>query len=59
MGVISTPRITHATPAAAYAHTPFRDWETSANTDGLPPECPKDIALQLIEDNPDISVSYR
>ena len=27
-GVISTARITHATPAAMYAHTPFRDWES-------------------------------
>lgn len=27
-GVISTARITHATPAATYAHTAFRDWES-------------------------------
>lgn len=26
-GVVSTSRITHATPAAYYAHTAFRDWE--------------------------------
>lgn len=29
-GVVSTARITHATPAAAYAHTPNRDWENDA-----------------------------
>lgn len=49
-GVISTARLTHATPAAVYAHAPDRDWERDTN---LPPEaidggC-KDIARQLIE----------
>ena len=28
MGIITTARITHATPAGAYAHTPERDWES-------------------------------
>lgn len=27
-GVVTTARITHATPGATYAHTPHRDWET-------------------------------
>ena len=26
-GVVTTTRITHATPAGAYAHTANRDWE--------------------------------
>lgn len=49
-GVISTARITHATPAATYAHTPNRDWEANANlpaaavTSGV-----KDIAAQMID----------
>jgi alkaline phosphatase len=48
-GVVTTARITHATPAAMYAHTPNRDWEGDAN---MPPEaiaagC-KDIAQQLV-----------
>ena len=48
-GVVSTARITHATPAALYAHTPNRDWEGDAD---MPPEaiaagC-KDIAQQLV-----------
>lgn len=30
-GVVSTARITHATPAATYAHTPVRDWEGNQN----------------------------
>ncbi|XP_045536565.1 membrane-bound alkaline phosphatase-like isoform X1 [Papilio machaon] len=45
-GVVTTTRVTHATPAASYAHSADRRWE--ADTD-LPPEsrC-EDIALQLI-----------
>lgn len=41
-GVISTARITHATPAAAYAKVPERSWEYAA-----PAGC-KDIATQLV-----------
>ncbi len=49
-GVVSTARITHATPAACYAHSPNRSWEcdsdmsSSARDGGFP-----DIARQLIE----------
>ena len=47
-GVISTARITHATPAATYAHTSNRDWESDANLPGT--ECRvHDIARQLVE----------
>lgn len=28
VGIITTARVTHATPAAAYAHVPERDWES-------------------------------
>lgn len=49
-GVVSTARITHATPAATYAHVPNRDWENDAE---LPPAAVeagcRDIARQLIE----------
>jgi alkaline phosphatase len=49
-GVVSTARITHATPAACYAHSPDRDWEADSN---IPEEAraagAKDIARQLIE----------
>jgi alkaline phosphatase len=49
-GVISTARITHATPAAAYAHVPHRAWEN----DTMLPEAARaidlpDIARQLVE----------
>lgn len=49
-GVVSTARITHATPAANYAHTSERDWEADAN---LPAGCTAvpDIARQLIENS--------
>ena len=46
-GVISTARITHATPAATYAHTSTRDWETKTAT--TPPAGIKDIAAQAID----------
>lgn len=46
-GVVSTARITHATPAATYAHTTERDWESDAQ---LPSGATvKDIAAQLID----------
>lgn len=46
-GIISTARITHATPAATYAHTPERGWERDTQ---LPPDTAiPDIAAQLID----------
>ncbi len=53
-GIVSTARITHATPAATYAHVPNRNWENDA---ALPAravaEGCKDIARQLIETTQD------
>lgn len=48
VGIISTARITHATPAAAYAVTVHRNWEDNT---GLPEGCDtqKDIAAQLAD----------
>ncbi len=49
-GVVTTTRITHATPASMYAHTPERDWEHDGE---MPDEAIRDgcidIARQLIE----------
>lgn len=46
-GVVSTARITHATPAVNYAHVGNRDWENNTN---LPAGATvKDIAAQLID----------
>lgn len=49
-GIISTARITHATPAATYAQTTERDWESDADISaaGKAAGC-KDIAAQLID----------
>lgn len=48
-GVVTTARLTHATPAATYAHVPHRDWE---NDSDLPEEAIAqgctDIAQQLL-----------
>lgn len=49
-GIVTTTRITHATPAVAYAKSPERRWEESS---GLPPTAReqgcRDIARQLVE----------
>lgn len=49
-GIVTTTRVTHATPAACYAHVPQRDWEDDSM---LPPEAREagfpDIARQLVE----------
>lgn len=56
-GVVSTARITHATPGATYAHTPDRDWEGDAMQ---PAGCGvKDIARQLIELSPSVMSSLK
>ncbi|MCW8196560.1 alkaline phosphatase [Proteobacteria bacterium 005FR1] len=49
-GIVSTARLTHATPAATYAHVPERDWESDANLpeSALSAGC-KDIASQLLD----------
>ena len=57
VGVVSTARITHATPGSVYAHTPHRDWEN----DGASPEAQRgkgcvDIARQLTNSNFDLAM---
>ncbi|KAL3861252.1 hypothetical protein ACJMK2_007300 [Sinanodonta woodiana] len=54
VGVVTNTRITHATPAALYAHVPERDWEGDSKLE--PMVACRDIALQLIDDNIDIHV---
>ena len=49
-GIISTARITHATPAATYAHTVDRNYEDDRDASKFTnPELCQDIASQLIE----------
>lgn len=61
-GVVSTARITHATPAATYAHTAVRDWEhngqVAAACAGVANPV-KDIARQLIELSPAVKSSLK
>ncbi|MEP6903297.1 MAG: alkaline phosphatase [Actinomycetota bacterium] len=52
-GVVSTARLTHATPGACYAHTADRDWESDSDIckrkkDACEAKFP-DIARQLLE----------
>lgn len=48
-GVVSTARITHATPAANYAHISDRDWESDRDVASGCKGSTADIAAQLIE----------
>lgn len=49
-GIVTTTRLTHATPAAVYSHVPDRDWERDTNltAEAKANGC-RDIARQLIE----------
>lgn len=51
-GIITTTRITHATPAGTYAKTPNRDWECDSDVPEPFKVFVKDIARQLVEDSP-------
>ncbi|NXG02897.1 PPBT protein, partial [Sakesphorus luctuosus] len=57
VGIVTTTRVTHATPSAAYAHSANRDWYSDGEMppDALQGGC-KDIARQLVENIPDIEV---
>lgn len=49
-GVVTTARITHATPAATYAHVPERNWEADRDIPAAEAAAGcRDIARQLIE----------
>uniref|UniRef100_A0A673FVD6 Alkaline phosphatase n=2 Tax=Sinocyclocheilus rhinocerous TaxID=307959 RepID=A0A673FVD6_9TELE len=57
VGIVTTTRVNHATPSAAYAHCVDRDWYSDGDmpTEALQSGC-KDIARQLFENIPDIDV---
>jgi alkaline phosphatase len=50
LGIVTTARITHATPATVYAHSAERDWESDAflTAEQIAEGC-GDIARQLVE----------
>lgn len=57
-GIVTTARISHATPASSYAHVPNRGYEGDWQ---IPEECRgkvRDISQQLIEDNSFINVLF-
>ncbi|XP_052890229.1 alkaline phosphatase-like [Anopheles moucheti] len=49
-GIVTTTRVTHASPAGVFAHTAFRDWENDfyVKEDGCDPDVVDDIAEQLV-----------
>lgn len=50
-GFVTTTRVTHATPAPLYAHSPNRKWECEAAMPKNATRC-RDIARQLVENAP-------
>ena len=46
--MVTTARVTHATPAAAYAHGPERNWESDKNRTDEDQDICWDIAKQLV-----------
>ncbi|MFM7349516.1 MAG: alkaline phosphatase [Erythrobacter sp.] len=57
VGIVTTTRLTHATPAAVYAHTADRDWESdTAIPAAQQGQGCKDIALQLAEAKFDVAL---
>lgn len=57
VGFVTTARVTHATPAVVYAHSPDRDWESDHATPAAARQlgC-ADIASQLINANIDVAL---
>ncbi|CAF3293041.1 unnamed protein product [Rotaria socialis] len=61
VGIVTTARITHATPAAAYAHAPERNWEgydTQFFGDNEVRQGCLDIAHQLVLHSPPIDIVF-
>uniref|UniRef100_A0A182QAS3 Alkaline phosphatase n=1 Tax=Anopheles farauti TaxID=69004 RepID=A0A182QAS3_9DIPT len=51
-GIVTTTRVTHATPAACYAHSISRNYECDASVPVNMKNRVKDIARQMMEDAP-------
>ncbi|KAI9553566.1 hypothetical protein GHT06_021484 [Daphnia sinensis] len=53
-GIVTTTKVTHATPAGTYAHVANRDWEDdyAQSFDGVDTATCDDIAEQLVFNNP-------
>ena len=59
VGIVATARITHATPAAMFAHSPNRDWEaeTDIRRAGIDAGC-RSIAAQLVDPATPINLAF-
>ena len=59
--MVTTTRVTHASPAASYAHVAQRDWEAYMPSEVSGQEECEDIAKQLVTDadNRNIRVSHK
>lgn len=53
-GIVTTTKVTHATPAGTYAHVANRDWEDdyAQSFDGVDTTTCDDIAEQLVLNDP-------
>lgn len=58
-GLVTTTRVTHATPAALYAHAASRYWEDDGKVPPAARTSCKDIARQLLEDEPGSNITVR
>lgn len=56
-GVVSTARITHATPAATYAKSADRNWEDNSDMESVTGDC-EDIASQLVNFETNLEARY-
>jgi alkaline phosphatase len=57
LGIVTTTRLTHATPASVYARSADRDWESdAAMPEGERDQGCKDIAAQLAEADFDVAL---
>lgn len=56
LGIVTTTRITHATPASVYSRSADRDWEADTNIPATQQHGCKDIALQLAEAKFDVAL---
>lgn len=51
-GIVTNTRITHATPAALYAHSPSRYWEDDGKVPAKSRKFCRDITHQLVKEEP-------
>ncbi|TAD74237.1 MAG: alkaline phosphatase [Sphingomonadales bacterium] len=56
LGIVTTTRLTHATPASVYSRSADRDWEADTNIPADQQGGCKDIALQLAEGRFDVAL---